>query len=110
MVALDQDRVIGTLEIVSRLFRRMDNQQELPIIGVIVRFGGRALSIVEAEWAKNHKSVGLVMDCGDCDATCIGLQNDRFWQVETLVDQYFGKTLFELLKCYFGVLGPFPLP
>jgi len=110
MVALDQDLVIGALEIVSPLFHCLDNRQELPIVRVVVLFGGRAFSRVVIDWAKNPESVVLVEDAGDCEAACIGLQNDRFLRVEVLEDRCFGKGLFELSKCEFGIPSQFPLP
>jgi hypothetical protein len=110
MVALDQDLVISALEIVSPLFHCLDNRQQLPSVCVIVLFGGRALSRVEIDWAKNPESVVLVDDAGDCEAASIGLQNDRFLWVEVLEDWCFGKGLFELSKCEFGIPSTFPLP
>jgi hypothetical protein len=110
MVALDQDLVISAVEIVSPLFHCLDNRQELPIVRVVVLFAGTAFSRVEIDCAKNPESVVLVEDAGDCEAACIGLQNDRFLPVEVLEDQCFGKGLFELSKCEFGIPSPFPLP
>jgi len=110
MVARDQDLVISALEIVSPLFHCLDNHQELPIVCVVVLFGGRAFSSVEIDWAKNPESVIVVKDAGDCEAACIGLQNDRFLRVEVLEDRCLGKALFELSKCVFGIPSPFPLP
>jgi len=78
VVTLDQDLVIGALKIVSPLFHYLDNRQELPIVRVVVLFGGGAFSRVEIDWAKNPEFVLLVEDAGDCEAACIGLQNDRF--------------------------------
>jgi hypothetical protein len=82
MVALDQDLVISALEIVSPLFHCLDNRQELPIVRVVVLFGERAFSRVKIDWAKNPESVVLVEDAGDCEACCIGLQNDRFCRLK----------------------------
>ena len=110
MVALDQDLVISALEIVSPLFCCLHNRQELPIVRVVVLFGGRAFSRVEIDWAKNPKSVLLVEAGSDCEVACIGLQNDWFLRAEVLEDRYFGKGLFELSKCEFGIPSPFPLP
>jgi len=110
MVALDQDLVISALEIVSPLFHCLKNRQELPIIRVIVLFGRRAFSRVEIDWAKNPESVVLVEDAGDCEAACIGLQNDQFLRVEMLENRCFGTGFFELSKCEFGIPSPFPLP
>ena len=110
VVTLDQDLVIGALEIVSPLLYCLDNHQELPILRVVVLFGRRAFSRVEIDWAKNPESVVLVKDAGDCKAACIGLQNHRFLRVEMRENQCFGKGLFEPLKCMFGIPSPFPLP
>jgi len=71
VVALDQDLVIGALEIVSPSFHCLDNRQELPIVRVVGLFGGRAFSRVEVDWVKNPESVVLVRDAGDWQATCI---------------------------------------
>jgi len=87
MVALDQYLVISALGIVSPLCHYLDNRQELPIVRVVVLFGGRACARIEIEWAKNPESVVLVEDEGDCEAACIGLQNDRFLRVEVLEDR-----------------------
>jgi hypothetical protein len=73
VVALDQDIAIGTLEIVSPWFHCLDHCQVLPIVRVVVLFGGRAFSGVEIDLAKNPESVVLVEDAGDCEAACIGL-------------------------------------
>jgi hypothetical protein len=110
MVALDQNLVVGALEIVSPLFHCLDNCQELPIVHVVGLFGGTVFSRVEIDWAKNPKSVVLVKDAGECEAACIGLQNDRFLRDEMLEDRCLGKGLFELLKFKFGIPSPFPLP
>jgi len=110
MVALDQDLVISALVIVSPLFHCLNNRQELPIVRVVVLFGGGGFSRVEIDWAKNAESVVLVEDAGVCEAACIGLQNDRFLRLEVQEDRCFGKGLFELSKCEFGIPSPFPLP
>jgi len=110
VVALDQDLVIGALEVVSPLFHCLDNRQELPIVRVIVLFGKRAFSRVEIDWAKNPESVVQVKNAGDCEATCIGQQDDRFLQVEMLDDRCYGKGLFKLPKCEFSIPSPFSLP
>jgi len=82
VVTLDQDLLIGALEIVSPLFHCLENRQELPTVRVVVLFGGGSFSRVEIDWATNAESVVLVEDAGDCGAACIGLQNDRFlWVV-----------------------------
>jgi len=86
MVALDQDLVISALEVVSPLFHCLDNRQELPIVRVVVLFNAGELLRVEIDWAKNPESVVLVKDAGDWEAACIGLQNDRFLQVDMLED------------------------
>jgi len=109
VVTLDQDLVIGAVQIVSPLFHCLDNRQELPIVRVVVLFGGGAFSRVEMDWAKNPKSAVLVEDAGDREAACIGLQNGRFLRVEMLQDPCVGKGLFELSKCEFGIPIPFPL-
>jgi len=109
VVTLDQDLVIGALEMVSPLFHCIDNRQELPIIRVVVLLGAGAFSRVEIDWVKNPESVILVEDAGDCEAACVGLQNDRFLRVEMLEDRCFGKGLFEFSKCEFGIPSPFPL-
>jgi len=101
---------MGALEVVSLLFHCLDNRQELPIVHVVVLSGGRAFSKVEIDWAKNPEFVVLVKNASDCEATCIGLQNDRFLQVEMLEDWCFFKGRFELSKCEFGIPSPFPLP
>jgi len=110
VVGLDQDLVIGALEIVSPLYHCLDNRQELPIVQVVVLVGGRAFSGVEIDWVKNPKSVILVEDADDCEPAWFGLYNDWFLRVEMLDDWCFGKGLFEVSKCEFGILSPFPLP
>ena len=72
VVALDEDLVMGAIEIVSPLFHCLDNCQELPIVRVIVLFGRRAFSRVEIDWAKNPESIVLVEEAGHCKAGCIG--------------------------------------
>ena len=110
VVTLDQDLLIGALEIVSPLFHFLQNGQELPMVQVIVLFGGGAFPRVKIDWAKNPESIVLVKDAGDCEAACIGLQNDRSLRGELLEDRCFGKGLFELSKCNFGIPSPFPFP
>jgi hypothetical protein len=110
MVALDQDIVISTLDIVSPLFHCLDNLQELPIVHVVVLFSGQVLPGVDIDWAKNPDSVILVNDIGDCEAACSGLQIDRFFRVTMLQPWYIDKGLVELLNCEFGILSPFTLP
>ena len=109
-VTLDQDLVIGARQILSPLFHCLDYRQELLIVHVVVLIGGEAFSRVEIDWVKNPESVILVEDASDCEAACIGLQNDRFLRVEMLEDQCFSKGLFELSKCKFGIPSPFSLP
>jgi len=76
MVTLDQDLVIHAREIVSPLFHCLDNHQEILIVRVVVLFGGRVYLRLSINWENDRKSVVLVKDAGDCDATCIGQQND----------------------------------
>jgi hypothetical protein len=110
MVALDQNLGISALEIVSPLFHCLNNRQELSIVRVVVLFSRGAFWRVEIDWAKHPESVVLVEDAGNCEATCIGQQNDQFLRVEVLDDQCFGKGLFEFPQCEFGIPSPFPLP
>ena len=65
MVALDQDVVIGALEIVSPLCHCLNDRPELPIVSDVVLFTRRAFSRVEIDWAKNPESVVVVKDAGD---------------------------------------------
>ena len=110
VLALDQYLVIGAPEIGSPLFHCRDDRQELPILSIVVLFGRLAFSSVEIDYAKNAESVILIKDAGNCEAACIGLQNDRFLLVDMLEDRCYSKGLFELLKCEFGIPSPFPLP
>jgi hypothetical protein len=110
LVALDQDLVMSTLKRVSPLSHCLDNREELKIVRVVVLFVWGALSTVEIDLGKNPESGILVEDAGDCEADCIGRQNDRFLWVEMLEDRCFGKGHYELSKCEFGIPSPFPLP
>jgi hypothetical protein len=110
VVTLDQDLVISTLEIVSPLFRCLNNRQELLIVRVIGLFGGAAFSIVNIDWVKDPKSVVLIEDARECEAAHIGLQNDQFLPVDMLEDRCFGKGRFELSQWEFGIPSPFRLP
>lgn len=72
LVALDQDLVIGALDIVPRLFHYLDIGQQLPIVCIVVLFGGRACPRVEIDWVRNPESVVLVMHGVSSEAACIG--------------------------------------
>jgi hypothetical protein len=108
LVTLHQDLVIGPVRIVSVLFRFLDNRKELAIVSVVGLFGGGAFLTVEIDSAKNPESVIAVEDARDGNATCIGLQNDRFLGVELLEDRGLGKGFCELSKCEFSIPNPFP--
>ena len=110
VVALDQDLVIGAVEVVSLIFDCLDNRQEVKIVSLVVLFWRRAFSIVEITRGKNPESVVLVKDAGDCDAAYLGQQNDRFLPVEMLEDRCYGKGLCEVPNCKFSILSPFRLP
>jgi hypothetical protein len=110
MVALDEDFVIGALEIVSPMCNSIENRQGLPILRMAGLFGGAVCPRVQIDWAKNHESVILVKDAGDCVASCIGLQNDRLFRVKMQEDRCFGKGHFEPSNCEFGIPSPYPLP
>ena len=66
VVALDQDFVIGALELLSPLCHCLDHHQELPIVRVLVLFSGGAFSSVEVDGPKNCEFVVVVKNAGDC--------------------------------------------
>ena len=110
IVALDQDLVSSALEIMFPFVTCPDYWQELPIVGVIGLFGGRAILSVEIDQANNPESVALVEYAGDWDAACIGLQNDQVLQVKKLEDECLGKGHLKRMKSEFGIPSPLPLP
>lgn len=110
MLALDQDLVIGALQIVSPLIQCFDDCYKLLIILVIVLFRQGALVRVDIDLSKQTESVILVKHAGNCDASCISLQNDQFLQVEMLQDQCVCEGHFVLSKCEISIPSPFPLP
>jgi len=110
MVTLDQNLLIGMLEIVSLLIHCFDNRQTLPIVHVIVMFAGRAISRVEIDWPKDPEPIVPVKDAGDYEAACISLPNDQYLRLEMVKDRCIGEGHFELSKCDFSIPSPFPLP
>jgi len=68
VVAVDQELVTRTLEIVSTLCHCIDNHPELPFIRVVVLFVGRAFSGAGIDGVKNPESILLVVDAADCEA------------------------------------------
>ena len=63
---------------------------------------------MEVDGSGNAETVVLVENTGDCEAGCIGLEDDRLCQVEMLVDRCFGKCFLELSECELWISGPFP--
>jgi hypothetical protein len=55
---------------------------------------------VEIDWGKNPELILLVMDAGECEATCICVMNDRLLHVGLREDWCFGKGRFEV--CFSG--------
>jgi hypothetical protein len=94
VIALHQDLMLGTFEVVSPLFHRVHDHWDLPIVRVVVLFGSAAFSGVEVERLEDPESVELIENAGDCEAAGIGLQNDWLLQVEMLEDQCVIKGLF----------------
>lgn len=78
MVSLDQDLVVGALELVSPWLHCVDNRQELPFVRVVVLCRWRTFLRVQIDCAKNPESVELVKHVADSTAAFIGLKNDQF--------------------------------
>jgi hypothetical protein len=84
VIALYQDFMIGSLEVVAPLFHSLNDRQKLPIVHIIILFGRRAFSIVEIDWSESPEFIVLVENTGNREATCISLQNPRLCRVEIL--------------------------
>jgi hypothetical protein len=107
VVALYHDHMIGSLEIVSPLPQGLHDGQLLPIVRVIVLFGRGEISRVEVDRSGNAETVILVENTGDCEATCVCLEDERLCRVEMLVVQCFGNCILELPECELCLSGPF---
>jgi len=108
MVALYEDIMICSLQIVAPLFHSLDDGQELPIVRVVVLFSICALSRIEVDCSENPETVILVKNAGYGEAACIGLQNNLPCQVEIVENWYIGERPLQLPKRKFGIPSPFP--
>jgi hypothetical protein len=109
LVALDQDLVIGTFEVVSALCHCLNNRQQLPILRVVVRLGWLAYSRVENGCAKKPESIVPVMVTSNCEDPCITLQMDQFLRTEMLEYQCMREGHLDLSKRKFGIASALPL-
>jgi hypothetical protein len=69
MVAMYEDLMIRSLEVVARLLHSLHDGQELPIVHVVVLFGTSAFSRVEVNRSGNRETVILVENAGYGEAT-----------------------------------------
>jgi len=86
MVALYEDLIIRSLEVLAPLLDSLQDGQELPIVRVVVLFGTCAFSRVEVDRSENLETVILVENAGSGEATCIALQNNRLCRIEMVED------------------------
>jgi len=77
MVALYEDLMIRSLEVVVPLLQSLHNGQELPIVRVVVLFGTYSFSRVDVDRSENTETVTVVENAGYGKAACISLQNNR---------------------------------
>jgi len=108
MVALYEDLMIRSLEVVAPLLHSLHDGQELPIVHVLVLFGTCGFSRAEVDWSENPETVILVVNAGYGEATCVGLQNNRLWRIEMVQNWCISEGPFQLPKRMFGIPSPFP--
>jgi hypothetical protein len=108
MVALYEDIVIRSLEVVAPLLHSRHDGQELLIVRVLVLFGTCAFWRVEVDWSVNPETVILVENAGYGEAACIGLRNNRLCQVKMVENWCVIEGSFQLAKHKFGIPSPFP--
>jgi hypothetical protein len=108
MVALYEDLMVRSLEVVAPLLQSLHDGQELSIVRVVVLFGTCAFPRVEVDWSENPETVILVENAGYGQAACIGLQNNRLCRVEMVENWCIGEGPFQLLKRKFDIPSPFP--
>ena len=108
MVALYEDLMTRSLEVVAPLLHSLHNGQEFPIVRIVVLFGTCAFSREEVDWSVNPETVILVENASYGEATCIGLKNNRLCRVEMVENWCISEGPFQLPKRKFGILSPFP--
>jgi hypothetical protein len=109
MVALDQDLMFGTFEVVSPLLHSHNDRQQFTVVHVAVLLGERALPRVERGRSMDAEAVKLFEDTGYRETACLRLKSDWLLRVEVLQDRRLGKRALKLLQGYLRVLGPLPL-
>jgi len=109
MVALYENLMIRSLEVVAPLLHSLYARQELPNVRVGVLFGTCAFSRVEVDRSENPETVVRVENAGYGEAACIGLQNNQLCRVEMVENWFIREGLFQLPKHKFGNPSPFPL-
>jgi hypothetical protein len=110
MVALDQDLIPSTFEVVSPLLHSHHDRQQFTVVRVVVLLGGRALPRVERGRSKDAEAVKLIEDTGYRKTACVRLKSNWLLRVEVLQDGRLGKRALKLLQSYLRVLGSLPLP
>ena len=80
MIAMYEDLMIWSLEVVVPLLHSVHNGQDLPIVRVVVLFGTLEISAVEVDRSENPENIVLVENAGNGEAACISLQNNQFSQ------------------------------
>jgi len=108
MVALYEDLMIRSLEVVAPLHHSLHDGQELPIVRVVVLFGTCAFLRVEVDRSENPETVILVENAGYREAASIGLQNNQLCLIEMVENWCIGESPFQLAKRKFGIPSPFP--
>jgi hypothetical protein len=82
MVALNEDLVIRSLEVVPQLLHSLLHGQEHLIVRIIDLFGTCAFSRVVVHRSENRETVILFEKLGYGEAASIGLQNDWLYWIE----------------------------
>jgi hypothetical protein len=75
MVALDQDLMFATFEVVSSLLHCHHDRQQFTVVRVVVLLGGRALPRVERCRSKDTEAVKLIEDTCHLATACVCLKS-----------------------------------
>jgi len=108
MVALYEDLMIRSLQVVAPLLHSLHDGLDLPIVRVVVLFGTCPFWSVEVDRSENPETVILVEKPVYGEAACIALQNNQLCQIKMVENWCVGQYPLQLPKRKFGIPSPFP--
>jgi len=109
MVPLYVELLICPIRAVTPSLQSIDNWQEAPVVCVVVLFRTFLKLRTAVDWPENPKTLQLVENAGDCNATCLSLKCIQLSLFQMLGHGSIGEGTYQLLELQFNIPSQCPL-